>query len=964
VKSVVLRCTGLATDANPLIAGRAGGMRVANDVVIAAEGVAMTRPGFPSVATETTTRVPRCMYVYNSEPIFNTIDGAQWQLEAANGSTITGDSTPPDLDIGGTQWLEARKSLYFTTTTGIKKLTAEDDTASEQAGLGIQIATLAGTAHTATGGTNMPANSTWAYRLVLVKRDANGYIRRSPPSSRIMGYDTTADDAIDWSVNGGRVYFQRDTNYPWHLAAGDTVEFYRTRHNTAGVTSTPSAEHYLSFIYTLTSTDVTNGYFNPPNDTTIDDALGAALYTNPTQLGIANAKEIPPKAVAVAQWSGCAWYGNTSHRHRISLEISKIATAAAGAADGLWAAGLTASFTSGSPTVTTAALNGARIGMYITDAGTPADAGTRVPAGTTITNITGAGPYTITMSANALATAAGVSVDVGDRITIGGVEFYFASPGQFAAETIVLGNYDSRLLYLETGLGTVVERLRWSAYGMELGSAYYGLTTPAWRYRVTAIGSENNPIGSNGPGALVVESLDMGANSFTIDCPSLPNAFTPKATTLTSDNDASVSRLYWSEPDEPEAVPLAQYVDIGNRLDPIMALVPLANSLVVFKTDGIYRVTGVAPDAWSVELVDSGLRLVNGNTVAEMDGFAWAWCTRGFYRVGETGALNLTDGVIGRELAKRLTYALDLPIRGGFGAYVVAWRATGCVFLSVQGEASDTSSEAWYCFSTTTGAWSKWPSRSATGGSGDRRLCAAEDRRGTTLYFARRDFQGTKWDLRANSIGFDPTVNPRGYDHTTSLGGFTYAPGAVVITATSAETDLWTPKAGDWVAGAISGSPQFRRVTGAGFNAGTWTIAISGAFTDVPSSIDWYEGITCTLTWQAQDPGDPSASGVWSELHALVDTSDSVYASTAADWRLLAGGYNSAQLSSLNTVEITEARRNGEPPSRIFRCAVPREIARASQFYPYIQASNINAPWRFLGVGLVIEPVSDRRVAR
>ena len=69
------------------------------------------------------------------------------------------------------------------------------------------------------------------------------------------------------------------------------------------------------------------------------------------------------------------------------------------------------------------------------------------------------------------------------------------------------------------------------------------------------------------------------------------------------------NRLYFSDPDEPESVPLLNYVDIGAQQSPILALVPLRNALLVFKSDGVWRVTGYGPTNWTVDPLDPTMRL-------------------------------------------------------------------------------------------------------------------------------------------------------------------------------------------------------------------------------------------------------------------------------------------------------------------------------------------------------------------
>ena len=107
---------------------------------------------------------------------------------------------------------------------------------------------------------------------------------------------------------------------------------------------------------------------------------------------------------------------------------------------------------------------------------------------------------------------------------------------------------------------------------------------------------------------------------------------------ITSTTDDKPNRLWWSAPDEPEAVPLLNYQDIGSSSEPILALVPLRNALLVFKTDGIWRVTGSAPSSWSIEPLDLAIRLLRPEAVTNIGDGAYAWCDRGMFLVTDSGA--------------------------------------------------------------------------------------------------------------------------------------------------------------------------------------------------------------------------------------------------------------------------------------------------------------------------------------
>lgn len=59
-----------------------------------------------------------------------------------------------------------------------------------------------------------------------------------------------------------------------------------------------------------------------------------------------------------------------------------------------------------------------------------------------------------------------------------------------------------------------------------------------------------------------------------------------------SDNLSSPNRIMYSKPNQPEAVPLINYIDIGTKDQPIERILALRDYLFVIKTDGIYIISG------------------------------------------------------------------------------------------------------------------------------------------------------------------------------------------------------------------------------------------------------------------------------------------------------------------------------------------------------------------------------------
>lgn len=933
---VVLRCGGLMTDPNPHLTVEMGALRQAVDISLEWPGVATARPGLAtfSGATKSSSQRPRAIYGYGSTPFLHTWDGASTYAIETTAATITGNATAIDRTLSWAQFAEARKALHYTSTTGPRVIESEAASASRPSGVDM-----------------------WY-------------------SSTDIGTPSASSPYIDWGINGGRWYFPTSalgTSFTT-LAAGDDVEIYRSKISSggggvaryvrivyvkkdgngyirrsppstniwlvsAGTPPAPSPELYLSQVVTLTSTDVSNGYFTIPDDLNTDDDLGASLYTAPSQNGLVASKAPPPRALAMAQFAGCMWYGNTVARHRLqgSLRLAQ------GITGGLQRVNTTGDFAIGTNTITNVvSVTNMIVGMYVTDSLTgspqgPSVAGTNVPADTTITNITGAGPFTITMSANALATNAGVNIRAGDMITAGGITFYC-----FNDETPGTSSSMPRCFF---NLGSN------TPYGMSVGLSWawnrYGLTAAgAFNWRLEPKGQENLVTGTTGSGDFFIEEMGVGGSSLTLTT-TRPAAFTPSlsgSVNAVTSADTNPNRLYWSDQDEPEAVPIGQYVDIGSAKAPILALVPLKTCLLVFKTDGVFKVTGVAPDTWAVDAVDNTLRLLRAECVDKIDDIAVAWTDQGIYEVDETGARSLTAARIDRELAP-ITY-MRAADSATLGYFVRAWQGRRMVLCGGPSAQQSQQVASIYVWHTRTRQWSLWDWDA---------YCAGDVREAQKFLMARG---GAYWELRRAAAPDTLT----GYDRTYSISAWTYTAGSTTVTVSDAQRGDWEPKAGDWVAATIGGTVYYRRVTVATDTGTAYDLTIESAFpAGAQSSLASAEGIISKIQWQAVTAGKPSRTKLCNGMHLLLDWTSYTGTVGGSTARWLLGGITDVT-TSLETKESTAETRVAKDFD--LRVGPPRNLSRHSRIYPYAETCDIGLNWRLNGIALDLEDIDSPRTNR
>lgn len=950
---LLVRPKGLITDAN-IIAPVDGAMRSASNVVVDQPNVIRSRQTNSLYVTKTDEGTlddafcPRAMVMYDGElhcvSYGSTSDA--WRFED-EGAVVTGNAEPP-ASAEVPRFLEARKSLYFTSTTGMQKHTS-GGTATILAGV-------------------EPYTGPLMSGVVAVERDlgttlAGGPLPGTPLEGRVY-FNTSlviAGDVFEWYKTRGA------TNYVVYVVIKRTdVNGYvrrspPTRLNFTG-SAIPEPDAFLWQTYTVTSADVAAGYFLAarvnsiaPDDTDVyvpdtinDDIMGEALYTNPAQQGSLGAKYPPPMAAEVALYAGCAWYGNTVSKHRVQVGVTNVAgsTSVANTDDtnprGLLGAITTAPLLNGTTTTGGLTVTGVsddiekflRAGMFICDANntSPATAGTAFQADTLIVSwVTGGAPGTIDITISKTATATGArDILIGDVVSVGGRNFYaweqdecWSPDNQFAGGRRVFGVANTTVA--ATGRNAYTAALLAAAVNYE---SMYDLS---FKVRAVVLGEPYVYSSTvTAPADILFEEIGVGGSSFAVSS-SNPTAFSPNLP-VTSENDEDVARVWYSEVDEPEAVPLPNFIRVGQPGKKILALTPLRSSLLVWKEDGLFRITGFAPDSWRVDAVDSHARLLCSGAVDAMEGQAFAWTDIGLVRASESG-VEVVSSQVEDTLREHAVRVLD---DGNVGAWVSCWRYEGLVLVGAPTD--DYGAAVVFALSTLTGAWTQFWSRPT-----DEILCSYYDQRSAKLFWSR----SFAWDVRV----FDREA--KGYDRTWTITSPTISGGGKTFTVAIANTGTWNPQDGDWIRRTESGSHTYARIVDVGISGSDYSIITDVALGATGGGVTWlgYEGLPCEMVWQNSAPA--AAWEMTREVQAHIDGAGSPLPGTLY---LAMGGASSFAAASVLENDVA-------PPtsvSRPYRYGVPRAVAWHSHFYPKVVINALGYPWRLHELAVIGEPKSER----
>lgn len=953
-KIVTLPVSGLLTDPNTMVAGRRGNLRQADEVIFERPGQAVSRPAIrPHTTIEADAERPRAAYVWGGNPVVNSHDPdnqESWRVENVDGvNDGMGEDTaaPPDFSVAPMQFVEARNNLYYTSSVGIRKLT-EYDATSVGCGAG-QIPILLGffgASGGRLGGTSADGFAA-AYRFCNVREDANGYIRRSAPTDRIVGATELSVDNDSYALEG-RLFFDPG------LVVGDIIEMYRTK-LTGGGTVEPSEEYYLCDKWVLDSADISAGYIQV-EDNLPDENLGHTLYTNPSEGGIQNANEEPPLAHFLANFAECTWFGHTKSRHRLlntfaSLGGTRDGTPADGwhGEEGLCIVIEEGSFTSGATAITgvvdvTGLVPGMavfvpeEVSLGVLD-GLPYENGAFFSADTFITSITGSGPYTININQPTLDASGGaIEVHYVDWLEIerGGVATKFYSGG-VTITALYSGEYrffDPSGLIASDTYEKIQNNVAFSlAYAI---NKYAQFTDGGFQFRARHLNGEFGVGG--GAGRILIETTDLGGPEFTLTS-SRPEAFKQAlGAGQVSDDLTRPNRVYYSKPLEPEAVPIGNFIPIGSDSHSIQAMVPAGDNLYIFKTDGVYRISGQAPNLWRVERISPDVKLVRGGAACAVDASAVAWTDSGVLMVSEAGVASLSDGRINTALE---SHHANLEAGSTASAYVQYWPSKNLILVGAPGDDENTSYI--YVFNQAPQQWSRWVVGT---------YCCAYDSMTRELWFSMKT---SVWDLRK-------TVRTEsGHDAAHEIDTYTYngqSGDEFDITVEYADAGFWVPKVGDWLSFTVGEQPAVWCVVVDALDTGDEYVLGLHAEPPEEATCVAYETIVVRLHWHAHQVS-PNQAALYREVNPQM-VFFRVGEGARTGFRLTAGASNEFCEDGTPVTATADLEEKVVNPSFPTRFGVDRSVARSHHFYPYLECGEPDSTYGCMGVVLDLDASSEK----
>ena len=278
------------------------------------------------------------------------------------------------------------------------------------------------------------------------------------------------------------------------------------------------------------------------------------------------------------------------------------------------------------------------------------------------------------------------------------------------------------------------------------------ITTPVAHNLVNGativISSSTSPIVIDGKYAItVVDSthFSIPVDTSTMLSGSYSAVYSTTGNVENSDNETKINRVYYSKLQQPEAVPLTNYFDVGDSDKQILRIFPLRDSLFVFKEEGLYRISGEnAP--FSLSLFDSSCKLIAQDSIGVVANLIFAWTKKGIETISESGA-SLVSRPIDTNILKLASN--NYP---GFKAatFGVGYESDKSYLIWTILNTTDTIAQICYRYSTVTGSWTTYNKTNTCGivklledklflGAGDINYCEQERKAFNRTDYADRE---------------------------------------------------------------------------------------------------------------------------------------------------------------------------------------------------------------------------------
>jgi hypothetical protein len=321
------------------------------------------------------------------------------------------------------------------------------------------------------------------------------------------------------------------------------------------------------------------------------------------------------------------------------------------------------------------------------------------------------------------------------------------------------------------------------------------------------------------PGQLKFDRLSLISNDFIIT--STNNLCWEQALPVTSSNDTRPNRIYFSKFNQPEAVPIVNYIEVGSANQPIRRIVPLRDGIMVLKDDGVFRISNAAPP-FNITPIDYNVRILADNTAAELNNQVFFLSDQGVVALNDSDA-QIMSFLLDKTIIENTSPTLFPNLSAT--AWGIAYQSARKYILAMPTNAADTQATQQYVYNHLTQVWTRWTLNVSCGlifkKDGKMYLGSLGSAPGTNnsyVYQERKDFTiddyaDNQYASTTSTVGRAQTIvitNPSLPANVTILPGWTVKQASssamariVSLTSDVSFTTLVLDSYQDWLAGDL-----------------------------------------------------------------------------------------------------------------------------------------------------------------
>ena len=182
------------------------------------------------------------------------------------------------------------------------------------------------------------------------------------------------------------------------------------------------------------------------------------------------------------------------------------------------------------------------------------------------------------------------------------------------------------------------------------------------------------------------------------------NGYTMVAT-LKSSDEATTNRIYYSKYQQPEAVPILFYVDVGSKDYEISRILSSKDSLFILKKDGIFRLSGEggSDPVWSVSAFDNTVKIIAPDSATILANDCYFLSNQGYIKVTESNLMYLSTSIEDKILP-----FINTSTSIASSSFSIAYESDRSLLAWTILSKNDTYATVCYRFNVFTQTWTEW----------------------------------------------------------------------------------------------------------------------------------------------------------------------------------------------------------------------------------------------------------------